>query len=126
METCDYAIESGLIALMPEGSLTTHIYPDLESIVMNNIVCGVTTVVMNMDRIDFMDMSGAVFLLRLARLVEMKGCRFELFNASDNVIRVFETMRHQKKCFHEQEQSSRFVRIRSIGVPGNKISVLLD
>lgn len=126
METCDYAIESGIIALMPEGSLTTHSYPDLENIVMNNIVYGVTTVVMNMDRVDFIDMSGAVFLLRLASLVEIKGCRFELFNPSDNVIRLLESIQQQEKCLRDKERSSRFVRIRSINNTASKVSVLMD
>jgi anti-anti-sigma factor len=82
VETFEFAIEEGVIVLLPDGDVTSRSYPDIECMVGENLSRGFNTIVAVMDRVDFIDSAGLVFLLRLKKMVETSGGILLLNNPS--------------------------------------------
>ena len=99
MNIIEYTMEEGVIVLIPDGSITSRSYPEIEKKIADNVPRGFKKVVADMGRVEFIDSAGLVFLLRLKKLIESAGGFLEILNPSYFIKKTLKTM-HLDRFFN--------------------------
>ena len=99
MKSFEYTLEEGLIVLMPDGGITSRSYPEIESMIADNVPRGYTKVIADMARVEFIDSSGLDFLLRLKKMIESAGGCLEALNPSYYIKKTLKAM-HLDRFFN--------------------------
>ena len=74
-----------MIVLLPEGEMVSRAYPETEKEVAEEMSAGRTKVMLNMERVGFIDSAGIIFLLRLKNIVASRGGCLIVYNGQRNV-----------------------------------------
>lgn len=99
--------EKDLFIVQPEGDIACRSYPEFEKKLVGNLKLG-GKAVFNMEKVDFIDSQGVVFLIRMRELVEANGGCFSIYNLKHNVEKVLRRLqlekvlnvtRNAEKCF---------------------------
>lgn len=107
MEKYSIVKEKDMFVVQPEGDIACRSYSEFEKNLTDNFELGVKAV-FNMEKVDFIDSQGVVFLLRMQELVEANGGCFSIYNLKHNVEKVLRRLQLEKilnvtrdaeKCF---------------------------
>jgi len=75
-----------LIIVAPEGEMTLRSYPDIEKTISEDLNGShKMKVVINMEKIGFLDSAGVIFLLRLKSMVTARGGYMTVYNLKNNI-----------------------------------------
>ena len=83
MENFRIVYREDQVVVGPEGELTRSSYPEFETSLRESL-SGNVAVEFDMSKVDFVDSSGVVFMLRMRELLEGRNLDFVFSNLNDN------------------------------------------
>ena len=125
MECFAIAKEEGLIVVLPEGDITSRRYSGIERVVEKNINRN-KTVIINMERVDFINSEGADFLLHIKNIAEMHGGRVEICYAKHNVCKMLKTLQLDKVLNIGHDGENTFIKAGASNTGKTAIPVFMD
>lgn len=95
MEKSTILKEKDMFVVQPEGEIACRSYPEFEKILEGSLELGLKAV-FNMEKVDFIDSQGVVFLLRMRDLIDANGGCFSIYNLKYNVENVLRRLQLEK------------------------------
>jgi anti-anti-sigma factor len=77
--------------IYPMGEIVSHSFLDIEQKIMKGELAE-KKLAFNMEKVDFIDSQGIVFLLKVSRIVEKRNGKLVIYNMNHNVRRVLKRL----------------------------------
>jgi anti-anti-sigma factor len=110
MEKYSILLEKDLLVVQPASDIVSRSYPGFEKRYVSNISEG-AKVVFNMEKVNFVDSQGIVFLLRARELADFRGAQFSIYNLKGHISKALKRLQLEKLLNVSQDAEGCFMDI---------------